>query len=150
MKISLQPDKLEDATMYETIKFLYQNHHSTPKELLKNELPEATYLLAFLETGRSVAPMIGFTSYKNITNTLYMTERTIICPEYRGKGYGKALSLELESYLKKLGAHKICCEVLSFNKKMLNIKLDQGYVIEGFMRNHDAPGVDQYFLSKEL
>ena len=150
MSVILKPVDLTDQRKYDLVNHYYQNFHSTPKELISDKLPEATYLLVCLDTDSRTAPLLGITSYKQITPTLYMTERTIIEPQFRGKGYGKAASNAVEQYLKDLGAHKICCEVLTFNTKMVNIKLSQGYVIEGTMYNHDAPGIHQYFFGKEL
>lgn len=135
-----------DRPLMEIAKDLYFNHHSTPKELLKKELPEANYFFVYNQKDE----LIGMTSYIKKSKRLVMTERTILYPKYRGQGYGTAISACLEDELKKKGFKKIICEILTFNISMLIIKIRQGFLIEGLMRDHDNRGIHQYFLGKEI
>ncbi len=137
---------MKDESAREIAEDLYFNHHSTPDDLLEKVLPEATYLFASNEDFE----IVGMTSYKKITSTLAITERTIVFPKYRGKGYGNLISTCLESDLKTTGVRKIVCEILTFNLPMLFIKLKQGFLIEGLQRNHDRPGTHQYILGKDI
>lgn len=124
---------------------LYFNYHSTPKKLLKKQLPISNYLLIKKEN-----TIIGMSSYKELTPTLVSTERTILYPKYRGKGFGKLASKKIVDFLTQKGYHKIHCEVLTFNTKMLKIKIDQGFVVEGLMKDHDDLGIDCYTLGLQL
>ncbi len=125
---------------------LYLKHHSTPKKLLKKELPDANYFWIYDQQEQ----LIGITSYVKKGKYLAMTERTILYPEYRGQGFGYAASVALEGKLKQKGFKKIICEVLTFNTPMIIIKIKQGFLIEGLMRNHDDVGIHQYYLGKEI
>ncbi len=93
---------------------------------------------------------IGITGYYLKTKTLAETVKTIIFKEYRGKGYGKILSQEIEDKCKSIGIKKIMSTIYSFNIPMISIKLKQGYMIEGFHPDHEAPGFDEYSLGKIL
>ncbi len=93
---------------------------------------------------------IGITGYYLKTKTLAETVKTIIFKEFRGKGYGKLLSQEIENKCKSIGVTKIMSTIYSFNTPMISIKLQQGYKIEGFHPDHEAPGFDEYSLGKVL
>ena len=125
---------------------LYFNHHSTPDEFLKNKLPESTYIFITNEEDF----VIGISSFKEISFRSVMTERTILYPQFRGLGYGEMVCAELESLMKSKGYNKMCCQVLTFNLPMIFLKLKQGHMIEGLMRNHDGLGIHEYFISKEI
>lgn len=144
-KFFIPLEEFVNTFWYDVLFDLYHNHHSSPKDILWRDLPRANYFIAV-----SKGKLLGMTSYRWMSPTLAMTERTIVYPKYRGSGVGREISKQMEEFLRKEGAHKICCEILSENKKMLSIKLGQGYEVEGYMRNHDASGVHQYFLGKLL
>lgn len=135
-----------DEQLFIDLNDLYLNCHSTPKEFLKEKLPYANYLVVFNHCN----DMIGMTSYREISKKLVITERTILLPSFRGIGFGSAICLELEKFLKKREYNKMCCEILTFNLPMLFIKLKQGYLVEGLARNHDGKDVHQYYLGKEI
>lgn len=138
-------DSMNDD-LFSDLEFLYHNCHSTPTEFLKKKLPYADYIVIFNEHG----DMIGMTSYREISHKLVMTERTILYPKYRGAGYGSAVCLELEKFLKSKKYTKMTCEIFTFNLAMLFIKLNQGHLVEGLARNHDGKNVHQYYVGKEI
>jgi RimJ/RimL family protein N-acetyltransferase len=94
--------------------------------------------------------LVGITGYYLKTKTLAETVKTIIFKEHRGKGYGKLLSQSIEDEVKAIGVKKIMSTIYSFNIPMISIKLKQGYKIEGYHPDHEAPGFDEYSLGKVL
>lgn len=138
-------DPNEEVEVYDMLFNMYSKHHSTPGRLLCDELPLANYSLLFV--GKQC---VGMTSYRMLSPKLAMTERTIILPEFRNQGYGKQASQVIEDHLKSKGITKIACEIFTFNHAMLFIKIKQGYLIEGLMRNHDDRNIHQYYLGKEI
>lgn len=143
---TLNACSMNSCNTLELAEDLYFNHHSTPKEFLADKLPEANYCFVTNEDSE----LIGITSYNAKGKYLVITERTILFPKYRGQGYGALISQKLEDILREKGFKKIICEILTFNTEMLIIKIKQGFLIEGLMRNHDDKGIHQYFLGKEL
>ncbi|MBL7664484.1 MAG: GNAT family N-acetyltransferase [Bacteriovoracaceae bacterium] len=94
--------------------------------------------------------LIGMTGYYLKTKTLAETVKTIIFKDYRGKGFGKLVSEAIEAEVKSRGVKKIMSTIYSFNIPMISIKLKQGYMIEGYHPDHEAPGFDEYSLGKIL
>ena len=141
-----------DCKNGEEVDFLYQfifDHHSTPKNLLptKEELnsPSLFFFRAVLDE-----KLIGMSSYYKVTPFLAETQKTIVLPEFRGKGFGKKISSLMEDLIKNRGFKKIRSAIYIQNLKMLKIKLDQSYIIEGLLSDHDAPGLHEYSLGKIL
>ncbi len=93
---------------------------------------------------------IGMTGYDLKTATLAETVKTIVFDEFRGKGYGSKLSQEIEDECKRAGIKKVMTTIYHFNHAMIAIKLKQGYVIEGYHPDHEAPGFHEYSLGKKL
>lgn len=126
------------------VKELYFKHHSTPKELLCDEVPDAKYYLVYNEHSH----VIGMTSFRELSPKLIMTERTILYPTRRGMGYGKLTSQALERLAIHKGYHKMTSEVFTFNEPMVMLKLKENWTIEACLRDHDGPGLDCYVMSK--
>ena len=93
---------------------------------------------------------IGMTGYALKTPTLAETVKTTIFSAFRGKGLGSILSQAIEDECKRLGIKKIISTVYYFNHQMVQIKLKQGYTIEGYHPDHEAPGFHEYSLGKVL
>ncbi len=94
--------------------------------------------------------MIGISGLKKITPALIETVKTVVLSEYRGKGYGQKISELIEVEAVKLGAKKVMTTIYAWNHAMIGIKLKQGYKIEGFHPDHEAPGFDEYSLGKVI
>lgn len=63
--------------------------------------------------------------------------RVLIIPEYRGKGYGKEIDAATQMYcFETLNLHKVYREVLSINKKAIQLYEKMGCKIEGMLRQH--------------
>jgi RimJ/RimL family protein N-acetyltransferase len=93
---------------------------------------------------------IGMTGYSIKTPTLVETVKTTIFKEFRGKGLGASLSQAIEDECQRKGVKKIISTVYYFNHVMVQIKLKQGYTIEGYHPDHEAPGFHEYSLGKVL
>ena len=85
-----------------------------------------------------------------ISATLVETVKTTIFKEFRGKGLGASLSQAIEDECQRKGVKKIISTVYYFNHVMVQIKLKQGYTIEGYHPDHEAPGFHEYSLGKVL
>ncbi len=56
---------------------------------------------------------------------------------FSGKGIGKQVELNILKYVfTKLKLNKLCCEVFSFNEKVIEIHQKYGSKIEGVLRQH--------------
>lgn len=91
---------------------------------------------------------VGISGYKMITPTLYETVKTVVASEFRGQGYGYKISQLIEDEVIELGAKKILTTIYEWNTAMINIKLKQGYRVEGYHPDHEAPGFHEYSLGK--
>jgi UDP-4-amino-4,6-dideoxy-N-acetyl-beta-L-altrosamine N-acetyltransferase len=69
----------------------------------------------------------------------------------RGRGVGSAVEyLILEEAFGRLGLHKLCCEVLSFNQAVVTMHKKFGFVEEGLLAEHywrDGEWVDVHVLA---
>lgn len=92
--------------------------------------------------------IVGISGYMHVTKTLVETVKTVVLKDFRGRGLGSLISQAIEEYCVKNGAHKIRTTIYSHNISMINIKLKQGYTIEGFHPDHEAPGFHEYSLGK--
>lgn len=93
---------------------------------------------------------VGITGYVEKTPTLAETVKTTIFREFQGKGLGRLLSEAIEDECRKKGVKKVMTTIYSFNHTMIGIKLKQGYTIEGYHPDHEAPGFHEYSLGKVL
>lgn len=93
---------------------------------------------------------IGITGYSLKTPTLAESVKTTILKEFRGKGLGSLLSQAIEDECQRIGIKKIISTVYYFNHVMVQIKLKQGYTIEGYHPDHEAPGFHEYSLGKVI
>src|SRR5690606_36742925 len=113
--------------------------------------PNVKYFREFVAEPRELkSEFVGIGSYDIRTRFLVETRKTIIAPEFRGKGRGTAVSWAMEDEIRKRGFKKIRSAVYSNNIPMIQIKLAQGFLIEGFHPDHDAPGLHEYSLGKVL
>lgn len=92
--------------------------------------------------------MVGISGFYLKTPALAETVKTIVFAEFRGKKYGEAISQAIEDECKKMGVKKVMTTIYTGNVAMIAIKLKQGYTIEGFHPEHEAPGFDEYSLGK--
>jgi GNAT superfamily N-acetyltransferase len=93
---------------------------------------------------------IGMTGYALKTPTLAETIKTTVFNEFRGQGFGALLSQAIEDECKRMGIKKVMTTIYYFNHTMVHIKLKQGYTIEGYHPDHEAPGFHEYSLGKVL
>jgi GNAT superfamily N-acetyltransferase len=154
MKVKLIPVNRTDANELEWLfQFIDSNHTSVPKymhptlESLRN--PTFFYFKAIATEPKKLAlKIIGVTSYEVRTPYLAETQKTVVAPEFRRQGWGKVLSEAIEQVVKKAGFYKIRSCIYATNLPMLQIKLAQGYIIEGYHPDHDGPGLHEYSLGK--
>ena len=92
----------------------------------------------------------GMTGYTIKTPALAETVKTIVFESHRGKGLGGVLSQAIEDECKRIGMKKVMTTIYYFNHAMISIKLKQGYTIEGYHPDHEAPGFHEYSLGKIL
>ena len=94
--------------------------------------------------------VIASTYYVPVTDNLVHMQGTMITPEYRGKGVGRFLNIELEKHLINEGFGKIVSYIYVENLPSIILKLKLGYLVEGTLRDHDYMGQHEYVLGKIL
>lgn len=148
MNIKLIPyelNRLEEAQeLFKIIQNYYQKSPWPPsvEKLMKGGVK---YYRAFYENQQ-----IGISGIDFKTPSLAETVKTTVFNEFQGRGMGKYLSNEIEEECKRLGIKKVMTTIYHFNHAMIAIKLKQGYTIEGYHPDHEAPGFHEYSLGKIL
>lgn len=148
MKIVLVPYDVSKHSEAEELFFIIQQYYEKspyPPSLEKIMNGAVKYFRAMVDDKQ-----IGITGHSQKTPTLTETVKTTIFDEYRGKGFGTQLSLAIEEECKRIGIKKILTTIYYFNHAMISIKLKQGYTIEGYHPDHEAPGFHEYSLGKIL
>lgn len=148
MKIDLSPYDLtnrdEAAEIHSLLKKYYEKSPWLPS-VEKIMQGGTKYFRALLE-----GKQFGITGYVMKTPNLAETVKTTVFDEFRGRGLGHELSLAIEEECKRAGIKKVMTTIFHYNHAMINIKLKQGYTIEGFHPDHEAPGFHEYSLGKIL
>ena len=148
MKVELIPYNLSDRNEVEGLNEIIQKYYTKspwPPSVEKIMKGGVVYFRAMIE-----GKQFGITGYAMKTPTLAETVKTTIFEEFQGKGLGKSLSLAIEDECKRIGIKKVMTTIYHFNHAMISIKLKQGYTIEGYHPDHEAPGYHEYSLGKIL
>ena len=154
-RVKLKAIDLSDPNELDWLHSFIHSHHSSPEFILPGQSDLQNPALRFFKAiGVHPKPIhnkaVGITSYEVRTPYLAETQKLIIDPKFRGMGLGKILSAAIEAEVKKAGFHKIRSCIYSSNLVMLQIKLKQGYTIEGYHPDHDGPRLHEYSLGKML
>ncbi len=148
MKVELIPYNLSDRTEVEGLFAIIQKYYTKspwPPSVEKIMKGGVVYFRAM-----NGGEQFGITGYTLKTPTLAETIKTTVFDEYQGKGLGKVLSEAIEAECKRIGIKKVMTTIYFFNHAMISIKLKQGYTIEGYHPDHEAPGFHEYSLGKVL
>ena len=143
IKYDLQSDL--DLTELEKIfkNYFQQSPFLPSRDNLRSETTQ--YFRAFFHHQH-----IGISGIIKKTPLLAETVKSVVFQDFQGQGLGHKLSLSIEEECRKQGFKKVMTTIYHFNLKMIHIKLKQGYIIEGFHRDHEAPGFHEYSLGKLL
>lgn len=127
------------------VDFLKSNNYVSAHPILVSNFlgSKSLYFRCFFKN-----EFIGISGISFKTPTLAETVKSVIDKEFRGLGHGINISQMIENECILRGVKKIISTIYSDNLKMINIKLQQGYKIEGFHPDHEAPGFDEYSLGK--
>ena len=147
-KVKLVPIDRNSVKECQDIVAIVREHY--PKSRFPPDVREIAegkihYFKAFIKN-----EYVGITGFYYRYPTMVETVKTIVLKEFRGKGYGKLLSQAIEDHCIGLGVHKITTAIYSTNYPMLNIKMQQGYTIEGYHPHHEEPGIHEYSLGKVI
>lgn len=148
MKVELIPYNSEVKVEAEEIFSIVQKYYSNspwPPTVEKIMKGGVKYFKAMVD-----GKQFGITGYTLKTPTLAETVKTTVFEEFQCKGLGKYLSEAIESECKRVGVKKVMTTIYHFNHSMITIKLKQGYSIEGYHPDHEAPGFHEYSLGKVL
>lgn len=143
--IPYKTSNADEAQEIVEIVLKYYPNTAFPPTLEKMLKTNVNYFRAFLNEKQ-----IGITGHDLKTPALAETVKTIVFDEFRGQGYGPLLSQAIEDECKRIGIKKVMTTIYHFNHAMINIKLRQGYTIEGYHPDHEAPGFHEYSLGKKL
>jgi RimJ/RimL family protein N-acetyltransferase len=148
MKIELIPYNVQERAEAEELYSVIQKYFTKspwPPSVEKIMTSGVHYFRAMLDGNQ-----FGITGYTFKTPTLAETVKTTVFEEFQGKGLGKELSTAIEKECLNRGIKKVMTTIYHFNHNMIRIKLKQGYTIEGYHRDHEAPGFHEYSLGKVL
>lgn len=148
MKVELIPYNLSDRDEAESLYAIIQKYYTNspwPPTVEKIMKGSVVYFKAMTD-----GQQFGITGYTMKTPTLAETIKTTVFDEFQGKGLGKILSEAIEEECKRIGIKKVMTTIYYFNHAMISIKLKQGYTIEGYHPDHEAPGYHEYSLGKIL
>jgi len=73
-----------------------------------------------------------------------------VLPEYRGRGFGKALLEAVEKAFASKGCRESVLEVSVENKVAINMYKKMGYVVEGRIKEYYPDGSDAFIMRKIL
>lgn len=82
------------------------------------------------------------------TNGLGSLEVIGVDPEYFSKGVGSILFAEADKFWKERNMRKISTCVSAHNKKALMYYIKNGFIPEGYRRDHFFEGVDEIILGR--
>ena len=146
--IELKPYNLEnESEAQELVDICLEYYSRSPWPPTKEKIMKGgvVYFRAFYQSKQ-----IGISGYSIKTPTLAETIKTTVFNEFRGCGMGSLISQAIEDECKRIGIKKVISTVYYFNHVMVQIKLKQGYTIEGYHPDHEAPGFHEYSLGKIL
>jgi RimJ/RimL family protein N-acetyltransferase len=147
-EINLVPiDRTSSKDIALILDLIQKNYTKKPYPFSADQIqnPSRFYFKAFLGN-----ELIGMTGIDFKTPTLAETVKTIILQEHRGKNFGVRLSQAIEDECRLRGIKKVISTIYADNHVMISIKLKQGYVIEGFHPDHEAPGFHEYSFGKKI
>ncbi len=139
----IQPEDKEKTLKWrnlpEIAKYMYTDHYITPEEHERwfrriSDDPGCRYWVIVCD-GVDVG-------LANIYNLDQQNQRCywafyVAGPTVRGKGVGSFVEYSILHYVfDKLGLNKLCCEVLGFNKAVVNMHKKFGFQQEGMYREH--------------
>jgi RimJ/RimL family protein N-acetyltransferase len=138
---------LENVVFLEKLLFIFKTGFSrSAQKTTISDLKSGKTKYLFVYRGDE---FVGVCGYKFPMPTLIETVKTVVLKEFRGQGLGVQISQAIENYcLENFNPHKIMTTIYSENTSMINIKLRQGYKVEGFHPDHEAIGFDEYCLGK--
>jgi RimJ/RimL family protein N-acetyltransferase len=148
VSIRLELYDLKDQKSAEEIDSIINEYYTNspfPSSIEKIMKGGVVYYRAFYQEQQ-----IGITGFVQKTPALAETVKTTIFKEFRGKGLGTLLSQAIEDVCQRQGIKKVMTTIYYFNHQMVKIKLKQGYTIEGYHPDHEAPGFHEYSLGKVL
>ncbi len=143
--VPYETSKLEDAQEIVNIVLKYYPNTAFPPTVEKMLKTNIKYFRAFID-----GKQFGMTGYDQKTPALAETVKTIVFDEFRGQKLGAVLSQAIEDECKRIGIKKVMTTIYHYNHAIIAIKLKQGYTIEGYHPDHEAPGFHEYSLGKKL
>ena len=147
-EVSLVPFDLtqkQEAQMIVDIVLKYYSGSAYPPSVEKVMKGDVLYYKAYFQN-----KLVGMSGFFYKTPTLAETVKTIVFEEFRGLKLGEAISWAIENECRNKGIKKVTSTIYSTNTAMIAIKLKQGYTIEGYHPDHEAPGFHEYSLGKIL
>ena len=141
----------EDGDLFLHVYDFVVEHHFTPKHLIPEEdLLKDPSISTYFVRDEEDEGIIATASMKKWSPTLVEMQRTIVHDAYRGRGLGKKLATAMEEKAEELGFKKIWSFTYTTNFPMIFLRLKMGYLIEGLLRDSDAPGIHEYVFGKEI
>ena len=131
----------------ELLAFYQQNYKNAPEYLVPKTIADLSGTYFKYEHDGFI---YAVTKHVYPSPFLARTSSTVVHKDFRGKGIGSLMNIEIEQMLRDRGIKKITCNIYTDNAVSLNLKLKRGYIVEGTLRDHDEPGLHEYIVSKFL
>ncbi len=94
--------------------------------------------------------IVGYISSSNTLYGVAYIQMVAVHPSHQRSGLGKKILDHKLNVLKQQGMRKVWLLVTSINLSAISFYLKQGFLIEGYLRNHTGPGLDEILFSKFL
>ncbi|HXH32313.1 MAG TPA: GNAT family N-acetyltransferase [Bacteriovoracaceae bacterium] len=147
-KITLVAYDLQDQTQAQEIfNIIAQYYEKSPWPVTVKKIMDGS-VRYFRAEHQGAA--VGLSGYTLKTPTLAETVKTTVFRQFQGTGLGHEVSQAIEEECRRIGVKKVMTTIYHFNHSMISIKLRQGYTIEGYHPDHEAPGFHEYSLGKVL
>lgn len=104
-------------------------------------------LVATEEDGKDI---VGYISSSNTLFKVAYIPTVAVHPAHQKAGLGKQLLNRKLATLKEQNIRKVWLLVTSINTPAITFYLKNGFVIEGYLRDHTGPGLDEILFSKFL
>ena len=157
LRVTIRQFRDEDASeasamLLQTFAWFHKNNRRSwlwkslqPANLISNSKSQEI-LVATNQSGR----VIGYIASSSTLYGAAYIPTVGVHPSYQSRGLGTMLLRSKLKQLRKQGMRKVWLLVNRVNTGAVAFYLKHGFVIEGYLRNHTAPGSDEILLSTFL
>jgi len=151
----IEPSDLESTSgmLLEAFEWFHQGdknswlYRSFQPSSLESFIKTLDILVATEDGGKEI---VGYISSSNSLFGVAYVPTVAVHPSHQRMGLGKKLLNRKLAVLKKENIRKVWLLVTSINYPAITFYLKNGFVIEGYLKDHTGPGLDEILFSKFL